>query len=145
MLKSIRLSVVAIALLATSVSTAQKEVTPGLIKLLLGYRHERLQGIDSLVGKIWKDRGVDIRYDIGELAGNYAECKSCEWTKGEVWRKKQIVNGQQVILVFTSSKRFLVVFPQSKANFYATISKEEDMADMLLMLLTFQKSFSAGP
>jgi len=56
------------------------------------------------------------------------------------WRRKQTVNGQESIIVFTKSKRLIAVFPESEANFYATISTEEDMADMLLMLCTFQKT-----
>jgi len=125
----------------TRVGTAQTESTPipGSIKLLPGYHYQKEQGIDSLVGKIWKKGGLEIDHDIGALAGNYADCKSCGWTDGELWRRKQTVNGQESIIVFTKSRRLIVVFPESKANFYATISTEEDMADMLLMLCTFQK------
>ena len=42
------------------------------------------------------------------------------------------------MFVFTKSRRFVVSFPESHANFYATIRNESDMADMLLMLSTFE-------
>ena len=130
-----------VLLAPTSVSTAQTESTPvpGSIKLLPGYHYQKEHGIDSQVGKIWKQGGIEIYHDIGALAGNYADCKLCGWTDGEMWRKKQVVNGQESIIVLTKSKRVIVVFPESKANFYATIRTEEDMADMLLMLCTFQR------
>jgi len=126
----------------TRTSTAQTESTPipGSIKLLPGYHYQKEQGIDSLVGKIWKKDGIEIHHDIGALAGNYADCGTCGWTEGELWRRKQTVNGQESIVVFTKSKRLIVVFPESKANFYATIRTEEDMADMLLTLCTSQKT-----
>ena len=129
------------ALLPACVGTAQTESTPipGSIKLLPGYHYQKENGIDSYAGKIWKKGGVEIEHDIGARAGNYADCKTCGWNDGELWRKKQNVNGQESIVVFTKSKTLIVVFPESKANFYATIHTEEDMADMLLMLCTFQK------
>src|SRR5215470_3762225 len=84
---------------------AQRELSarpiPGLLRLLPGYEHQPLQGIDSCVGRIWKSGGVEINYDIGKQAGNYAECQSCGWTKGELWRKNQTVDGQKVVMVFT--------------------------------------------
>ncbi len=140
MLKPTAVFSLAMLFLATWTSPAQTETAPGSIRLLPGYRHERLSGIDSRVGKIWKQGGVEIQYDIGKMAGNYADCKSCGWTRGELWRRKQIVNGQEAILFFTRAKTLFVVFPDSQANFYATINKAQDMADMLLMLLTFQKT-----
>jgi hypothetical protein len=44
-------------------------LTPGGIKLLPGYKHEKLQGKDTRVGKVWKKGGLTFRYDIGRLAG----------------------------------------------------------------------------
>jgi hypothetical protein len=128
-------------LLPICVGNARTESTaiPGSIKLLPGYHYQKQAGIDSNVGKIWKDGGVEIDHDIGALAGNYADCKTCGWNDGELWRKKQTINGQESIVVFTKSKRLIVVFPESKANFYATIRAEEEIADALLMLCTFQK------
>lgn len=121
------------------IAQTEPSTVPGSIKLLPGYHYEKEVGVDSFAGKIWKKGGVEIEHDIGALAGNYADCKTCGWNDGELWRKKQTVNGHEAIVVLTKSKRLIVVFPESKANFYATIHTEEDLADALLMLCTFQK------
>ena len=126
-------------LLAVSSLMAQEAPPPGRIKLLPGYHHEIRQGIDSFVGIISKPGGLEIQYDIGEMAGNYAACATCGWTKGELWRKVQVVNGQRMVCVFTKEKRLVVSFPQSHANFYATIHGGDELADMLLMMATFQR------
>jgi len=123
--------------LAVAGAIAQETPPPGSMKLLPGYHHQRQQGIDSTVGTIWKQSGLKIEYDIGEMAGNYAECTSCGWTTGEVWRKKQTVGERKIVLVFTSKKMLVVSFPESHANFYAIIQSQDEMADMLLMLFTF--------
>lgn len=131
----------ALVFLGAACGFAQSDPPPGSIKLLPGYVHHHGQGIDSTVGTIGKEAGLRIHYDIGPLAGNYAECsKLCGWTDNEVWRKKQIVSNQEVICVFTKEKRLVISFPKATANFYATIRSQEDMADMLLMVLTFHSS-----
>jgi len=124
--------------LAGQLSTAVRPA-PGGIRLLPGYTHQLKQGFDSEVGTISKAGGVTIQYDIGELAGNYAECdpKLCGWTKGEVWRKKQTIKGQAVVLVYTQEKTLIVSFPESRANFYATVDSSEQLTEMLLMVLTY--------
>ncbi|HKT52028.1 MAG TPA: hypothetical protein VJV96_17130 [Candidatus Angelobacter sp.] len=125
-------------LLQMAICAFPQSAIPGEIRLLPGYQHRALQGIDSRVGEIWKIGGLRIRYDIGAMAGDYTECKSCGWTKGELWRKEQIVNGQKMICVFTASKQLVISFPASHANFYATVTTPEQEADMLLMLFTFR-------
>jgi hypothetical protein len=120
-------------------AAGQEPPVPGSISLLPGYHHRAGQGIDSQTGVIWKKGALTIHYDIGELAGNYAECGHlCGWTDGEVWRREQVLQGQKVICVFTSKKRLVVSFPESHANFYATVQTDEELTDMLLMLLTFR-------
>jgi len=105
------------------------------VALLPGYQQQEGRSLDSTTGTIWKDGGVRIEYDI---AGVYTDCKSCEWTKSEVWRKKQVVNGQKAVFVFTKSKMLVVSFPKSHANFYATVHNEGELTDVLLMLATFK-------
>jgi hypothetical protein len=117
----------------------ESESFPGSIKLLPGYTHQKGRGVDSAVGTIHKNGGLDIEYDIG--AGHYTECGAlCGWTNGEIWRKEQRIDGQKVVLVFTKQQRLVITFFESNANFYATIRNEEDMADMLLMVLTFRRN-----
>jgi hypothetical protein len=123
--------------LALTALAQQTDPTPGEIKLLPGYNHKTGQGLDSRVGRIWKEDGLKIEYDIGELAGDYATCKSCGWTKGEVWRKQQVINGAPVICVFTKQRRLVISFPKAHANFYATVATDDQLSDMLLMVLTY--------
>ena len=125
-----------LVLLATT-CTAQSDKFPGHIRMLTGYVHRRGQGIDSVVGNITREGGLVIEYDIGRLAGVYTDCKTCGWTEGELWRRNQVINGQSVQIVFTKSKRLVISFPTTHANFYATIKSEADLADTLLMVLTY--------
>ena len=55
-----------------SSSGADVTDTPGGIRLLPGYYHQALQSYDTEVGIIWKERGLSIHNDIGQLAGNFA-------------------------------------------------------------------------
>lgn len=106
---------------------------PGSIKLLPGYTHQRLRGIDTQVGKISRKDGLTIQYDIGVLAGNYAEKQKEE----AAWFKEQVINGQAVQVAFMKDKQLTVTFTNGPANFFVTIKSEEDMADVLLMLSTY--------
>jgi hypothetical protein len=123
---------------------AQGTVPPdfaGFITLLPGYEHRVGQGIDSKIGTIQKRNGILIHYDIGELAGVYTDCAPlCNWTTGELWRKKQQIASLQVICVFTRSKRIVISFPEVHANFYATVRDENQLADMFLIVFTFRPS-----
>jgi hypothetical protein len=147
-MKILRLALfIFLALCVTMIAAVGQELPPpGLINLLPGYHHRGEQGIDSRVGTIWKKNGLQIHYDIGELAGNYTGCRPlCDWTDGEVWRKKQLINGQQIICVFTNKKRLVISFPDAHANFYATIRTQQQLTDMLLMLFTFQSAVPGNP
>ena len=109
---------------------------PGGIRLLDGYHHHQTDHpLDSITGKIWKQHGVTISYDIALNAGDYST--SPEWNKSVLWRTEQVVNGEKVVCVFTKSKQLLIVFPRLMANFYADIHSRRDLADMMLMVLTY--------
>lgn len=113
---------------------AQQPAPPGGIKLLPGYQHKKLQGIDTRVGRIWKEGGLAIDYDIGRLAGNAAKSQDQASLR---WSKEQVVDGRAVQFAFTKDRKLFVTFPQSFANFSASVRSEEDLADMLLMVLTY--------
>jgi hypothetical protein len=115
--------------------------SPFHVRLLPGYQEVTGRSLDSVTGRIWKQGGLSILFDI---AGVYTDCKSCGWTEGELWRKKQIVNGQEAVFVFTKARRLVVSFPESHTNFYATIRDQSDMADMLLMLSTLEISTNSS-
>jgi hypothetical protein len=107
---------------------------PGGMKLLSGYQHQKLQGIDTHVGKVWKDGGLSIQYDIGKLAGNYAKAQA----KDEpLWHKEQVIGGRTLHLALAKDKKFYVTLPEWNANFWGQVKTEEDIADILLMVLTY--------
>jgi len=112
---------------------------PGAMKLLPGYRHTKDPGDVQLTGNIWKERGLDIYYDIGGGGSTTATRKA-----KALWYKEQVVNGRVVQLalaVFPSKSRELFVsVPEGSdrfANFHAKVQSEEDVAEMLLMVLTY--------
>jgi hypothetical protein len=136
MRKTITVGFFVLALLA-STGTAQSDPVPGNIRLLAGYVHRRGHGFDTAVGSIARKDGLVIEYDIGRLSGVYTDCKDCGFIDGELWRKDQIVSGHDVRIVYTKSKRLVISFPETHANFYATVKSEADLADTLLMVLTY--------
>src|SRR4051812_33752103 len=126
-----RLLTAMILLLGVSASPAARAPSPepspppGAIRLTDGFRHERLQGIDSDVGRIVKEGGLEIRYDIGGMAGNYAGS-----IKGpdRVWAVNQVVNGEPVEIVKSKDGRVVATFTKKFANFHAKVAGEEDLA-----------------
>ena len=128
--------IAAVGMLGVASALAEDPVgtAPGGMKLLTGYRHQSLQGIDTRVGKIWKKDGLTIHYDIGLLAGNYAKSQAKE---APVWHKEQVLGGRSVHLTFAKNKTLFVTLQEENANFYAAVKSEEDTADVLLMVLSY--------
>ena len=110
---------------------------PGSIKLLDGFKHQKMQGIDTRVGKIWKDGGITIQYDIGRLAGDYAKQQREYAADQLLWAKQQTWRGQPVELSMMKDRQLFVSFPERHANFYGKMPKEEDLVDALLIVLTY--------
>ena len=108
------------------------------IKLLSGYVHIPLQGIDSWVGRIKKEGGLNIKYDIGRLAGEYVS--RCLSENTCVWYKEQQLKGGLVKIAFTEDETIIATFPTTTANFYAEVKSQEDIADFLLMILTYDET-----
>ena len=136
--------VAGLSLLSFSQPIENRESKLCRVTLLPGYQQREGSSLDSTTGLIWKEGGLRISYDIGRMAGAYTDCDSCDWTRGEKWRKKRVINGQKAVFVFTASRRLVVSFPESHANFFATVRDESDFADMLFMLFTFERSNVEG-
>jgi hypothetical protein len=113
---------------------AEEPAWPGNLKLLPGYKHEKLEGIDTRVGKIRKEGGFAFHYDIGRLAGNAARAQD---KANLLWYKEQVVNGHPVQFAFTKDRMLFVTFPETSANFSGQPKSDEDLTDMLLMVLTY--------
>lgn len=144
MTKKILLFVLLFCLFAFSVSAQDKQTKnqpkpsppPGRIKLLDGYTHFREQGIDTSVGRIKKEGGLDIAYDIGHLAGEYTN--TCVRDKNNcVWFKEQKLELEVVKIALTKDGEIIATFPKTTANFFARVKSQEDIADFLIMILTY--------
>ncbi|GMW01381.1 MAG: hypothetical protein AMXMBFR84_25180 [Candidatus Hydrogenedentota bacterium] len=134
-LTSFRIVVLAIVLAGSGIADTTGTL-PGSTRMLPGYIHEPLQGIDSRVGRIVKRGACTIHYDIGGMSGNYAQSAK----KEALWYKEALFNGQPAQNSFKSDKTLIVSFPRSSANFYTTISREEDVVDFLLTTMTFPRT-----
>src|SRR5438045_100982 len=95
------------ALAAAPRAAPDADPPPGGIHLLDGYQHKREQGTDSSPGRIWKDGGLTIQYDIGGLAGNYAEGQE---KADRVWMRRQVVEGRRVEIVKSKDGNVYVSF-----------------------------------
>lgn len=151
----------AIATTAVSVflllSTAPADDPPyGDIKLLDGYKYKRGRSVDTINGVIFTDGGLRIEFESGISEGYAVDPKK---RKSYVWYREQDVRGHKVLLAMTRSgvgtrwepekprgpnprTILMVTFPgtfgpMDAANFYAEVLNDKEIADMLLMVLTF--------
>lgn len=119
---------------------------PGGMKLLPGYVHERLQGIDSIVGRIVKKEGLSISYEIGHVpkpggpvfGGSFSDYPKNTPADQRLWYKEQTIAGREIHTALTKTKTLMVSFPASGINFSTAIKSEEDVAEALLLILSFQ-------
>lgn len=119
---------------------------PGAMQLLPGYEHVPLVGIDSLVGRIEKNGGLQISYEIGHvqapgegrLGGSFSDRAKLSPSHETRWYREQTVNGQPVHTAFRNDDILLVSYPKSGMNFAAQIVNPSEMADALLMILTYR-------
>lgn len=110
---------------------------PGNIKLLPNYTFERKQGIDSSVGTFSKKDGLSIGYDIGRMAGNYVKSVYSREKQNTVWLKTQIINGQELTLLYLKNGKIYASFKDSYANFFADVKNDEELTDFLLIVSTY--------
>jgi len=85
---------------------------------------------------------MEIRYDIGKMAGNfairYSNSNIVEWTKNIVeWTKTEQVGDDSVLIVLTKQKYIVATFEKAVANFMATPASQADIDDFLKMVLTY--------
>jgi len=108
---------------------------PAGVVLISGYKNERCMGVDSSTGRIWKDQGLEIRYEGGMGAGNRVDRNSSNLA----WSREHTTDTRRVQVAMTKDRVLLITFsPMPRGpmlNFYATVRSEEDIADALLMVL----------
>lgn len=141
-IRSIAFSLLLLFVLATDAGCQRTGATAALsarpdaaVRPMDGWKHETLRGIDSTVGRFVGERGFEIRYDAGGMAGNWAAGAR---KRGEVaWSRKQVVNGLPCEFVMTTKGRIIATFPEQMTNFFAEAKSPEDVADFMLLAMTF--------
>jgi len=108
---------------------------PSPIRLLPGYHAEIVSGWEGGAGgKFTKQGGPSIDFQMSLHTESAVESID----KAQVvWREEQTVNGQHVVCVYTRSRELVITFPSFVANFRTKIRNEQDLAETLLMVLTF--------
>jgi|GEM_PF-3779145 len=117
----------------------------GGMRLLPGYQHQPMQGHDSIVGRIIKTGGLEIGYEIGRVTepgtvrtGGSFQDRPKKMPKDHVrWYSEQVVDGQPMHVAYRKDKILFVSFPNKGINFSAKISNADEMADMLMMIMTY--------
>lgn len=106
------------------------------MKLLAGYKQERLKSDDTDHGRIFKKGGADFEYDIGPGAFDPNQFAS---PKGDVrWSRTQVTaKGKKIYVELRKDGILNVYFPESIARFSGRFRRPEDIADILLMVMTF--------
>ncbi len=110
---------------------------PGNIKLLDSYVHEKRKGIDTDVGSITKNGGLEIRYDIGPLAGNATGLYAMVNKDKLLWYKGQYFNGDELWTAAFKDGFIMATFVKSDANFFATTKTSEDIVEFFLTIMTY--------
>lgn len=115
---------------------------PKGIRLLIGYKHKSATDFEgNQVGEISKDNRVKIKYEMGFSQGMAVDPSQKDTY---VWYQEQTVNGRISRYALSKKDVLMISIPLDDApntlhvaNFYGTIQKPNDIADMLLMILPF--------
>lgn len=128
----------------------------GGIKLLDGYKYEKSKTIDTINARIFNNEGFTIEFESGISEGYAADPKK---RAQYIWFREQDIKGRKVYLAMTTigigtnwkpsrwrspktGRIMLITFPGrfgplDAANFFAEVTSDQELADMLLMVLTF--------
>ena len=113
------------------------------VTLLKGYKHKGQFGIDSRPGTIYKDGGLIITYDICGQAGCAILPGNSRTDERFTAYTEQSINGIIIRIAFKKANpsECVMTLPKYYANFVAQIKTPQEMADMLLMVLSFDSAF----
>ena len=128
----------------------------GGIRLLDGYKVKKGWAVDAATWTIFREGGLSIEFEAGMNEGLWADAKEKD---KYLWYREHVVNGHKVMLALIKpglktvwepdnprspelGNILLVTFPigiqtEHTANFQAEIINEQELADALLMILTF--------
>ena len=100
------------------------------------FNHIPEQGIDSKIGKILNDdESIIIRYDLGRLAGLYADPK--EANNYKIFEEGEIDQTKYYYAVDKQDNLY-VTFPDYGLNFIYKLKSNEDYRNILNLILTFK-------
>jgi hypothetical protein len=144
-------------LIGTGSLSAGKEIPA--ITLLQGYHAKRVPSVDTSSWTIEREGGLIIHFEAGPSEGLAVDSKHMDQYK---WYRVQTINGHRVLVALVKpglktdpdldvernlppGNILLVSFPLSggsrnAANFVGKIANTDEMADMLLMALSFDPS-----
>jgi hypothetical protein len=134
--------------LVSSLDAAEDRL--GGMLLLPGYQHVPLQGFDSVVGQVAKKGELLINYEIGGIVkpgaprfgGSFTDRPKLAPKESVNWYREQTVAGQSVHLAHRKDGILLVSFPEKGINFSVKAKTSSEMADALLMILTYPNAAS---
>lgn len=149
------LAIVYVAVFSASALVAQ-DLPYGNVKLLDGYKYKRSSTVDTINGLIFKPDGLRIEFESGISEGYAVSPKD---KKKYTWFREQTFNGHRVYIALSqpgagivwspenkrsqkNSQILIVTFPRQfgpndAANFYAEVLNDMEIAEALLMILTF--------
>jgi hypothetical protein len=139
------ISCAVVLLTVTAGLTRADETRLGGMQLLPGYGHVPLQGFDSIVGQIKIDKGLTISYEIGgvvkagapRFGGSFSDRPKLAPKDSIHWYREQVVGGQDAHLAHSKDDILMVSFPEKGMNFSVKVKTSSEMADALLMILTY--------
>jgi hypothetical protein len=103
------------------------------VQLLPGYRYTNPKGIDSAVGRIWKDGGPDISYGFGFFAGDQAREYAAKNPKVSLTEIGSSATGQ-VVVALDEDHDAMVVSIDNRCQFSArNVRTRKDVMEVLLI------------
>jgi len=117
----------------------------GGMRLLPGYAEKPTLGYGNRVGRISKPGGLQIDYEFGHIpapnemhTGRIYQDRARAVPKNRVrWYHEQIVNGQPLHVAYRKDNFLMASYPRIGVNFSAKIRNANEMADFLLMIMTY--------
>lgn len=139
-----------LVLICTIPAAAQKnEPPPFKIRLLPGYRHNRLFGVDTTVGRISKRHGLIIEYDLGDLPVREPPRvrpprnwnRQCKWIKDDDSSPTADTDiNCKIDTDENGHKQTLFVHFPDGATFWAQVKNKQQISEMVRMVLTYDPS-----
>jgi len=108
------------------------------VLLLSGYKLDIRWAIDSDWRVIWKKNGLVMDFS----QGGYFEDATLTTKKEQIlWAQEQVINKHKARFVYTKSGQLIASFPELNARFGAQLHNQRELADMLLMIATFDEDW----